>query len=312
MERDELECFLVLADELHFGRTAERMRLSRARVSQLIQRLERRVGAALFVRTSRRVAMTTLGKQLRAETEQHHVAIEAALARAAEHARRALGALHVGFANPLAGEIVVRAADALRATHPDLAIEFCEVPLANPYGELRNGQFDVQLVDFSSREDDLAGGEPLLEEDRMLALPGCHPLSINDSLALEDLADVALLSIDGDVPSYWLEDRVPARTPGGRRIEHGPAVTNLQEALTLVSAAQGAIITAAHTAAYYPRPGIVYLPLRDAPRVTYRLLWRAGENTGAVNAFRGAVRAMAREAEKDTITATRLSVRALC
>jgi hypothetical protein len=44
VEHDELECFLLLAEELHFGRTAERMRLSRARVSQLVQRLERRVG----------------------------------------------------------------------------------------------------------------------------------------------------------------------------------------------------------------------------------------------------------------------------
>ncbi len=54
MDQTELECFLVLAEELHFGRTADRLRLSRARVSQLIQKLERRVGAPLFTRTSRR------------------------------------------------------------------------------------------------------------------------------------------------------------------------------------------------------------------------------------------------------------------
>lgn len=80
MERDEIECFLLLAEELHFGRTADRMRLFRARVSQLVQRLERRVGAPLFVRTSRRVALTSLGRQLRSDLEPHHRAMEAALA----------------------------------------------------------------------------------------------------------------------------------------------------------------------------------------------------------------------------------------
>ncbi|MFF9915598.1 LysR family transcriptional regulator [Streptomyces sp. NPDC013457] len=50
-----------------FGRTAEKMRLSRARVSQLVQRLERRVGAALLTRTSRRIARTSLGQRLRAD-----------------------------------------------------------------------------------------------------------------------------------------------------------------------------------------------------------------------------------------------------
>ncbi|WP_205327333.1 LysR family transcriptional regulator [Glycomyces sp. YM15] len=83
MERDELECFLILAEELHFGRTAVRMRLSRARVSQLVQRLERRLGAPLFERTSRNVRLTELGAGFREEVEPHHRAIERALARTA-------------------------------------------------------------------------------------------------------------------------------------------------------------------------------------------------------------------------------------
>ncbi|MFD3329875.1 LysR family transcriptional regulator [Streptomyces sp. NPDC058701] len=128
-DRDELDCFLILAGELHFGRTAERMLLSRARVSQLVQRLERRVGAPLFLRTSRSVALTALGRQLRADLEPHHRGIARALERAAATARAADGVLHVGFTTPPAGELVLKAADAMRATHPGLAVEVCEVPL---------------------------------------------------------------------------------------------------------------------------------------------------------------------------------------
>ncbi|GAA3298870.1 LysR family transcriptional regulator [Streptomyces cinereospinus] len=295
MERDEIECFLLLAEELHFGRTADRMRLSRARVSQLVRRLERRVGAPLFVRTSRRVALTALGRQLRTDLEPHHRAMEAALARAAATARGIDTVLHVGFSNPLAGEIVLKAAESLRGSHPGLAVEICEVPLSDPYGQLRSGRFDVQLQEFPVREDDLGCGPALLAEERVLAVSSADPLSARDSVSMEDLAGIPLLTIEGELPDYWLEQHVPTHTPGGRPIARGPSVTNMQEALMLVAGGKGALLAAAHTTTYYARPGVAYLPFVDAEPVGYGLVWRAGHDTGAVEAFAGAARRVARE-----------------
>ncbi|MER5279062.1 LysR family transcriptional regulator [Streptomyces sp. NPDC002809] len=88
VDQNELECFLVLAEELHFGRTAARLHLSRARVSQLIQKLERHVGAPLFTRTSRRVALTRLGSRFREDLEPHY--------RGIENASRVPSARHAG------------------------------------------------------------------------------------------------------------------------------------------------------------------------------------------------------------------------
>ncbi|MFE6887109.1 LysR family transcriptional regulator [Streptomyces sp. NPDC057694] len=295
MERDELECFLLLAEELHFGRTAERMRLSRARVSQLVQRLERRVGAALFVRTSRRVGLTALGRQLRDDLAPHHRGIEEALARAAATARGVDTVLHVGFANPLAGEIVMKTTEALRATHPGLVVEICEVPLGDPYGQLRKGGFDLQLQEFPVREDDLGGGPALFAEERVLVIGSAHPLSARDAVTLEDLAEVPLLTVEGEQPEYWREHRAPTSTPGGRPIARGPAVTNMQEALILVAAGRGALLAPAHTATYYARPGVAYVPLTGAAPVGYGLVWRTGARTGAVEAFARSAREAARE-----------------
>ncbi|MDG4861570.1 LysR family transcriptional regulator [Streptomyces sp. T-3] len=295
MERDEVECFLLLAEELHFGRTADRMRLSRARVSQLVQRLERRVGAPLFVRTSRRVGLTSLGRQLRTDLEPHHRAMDAALARAAATARGIDTVLHVGFSNPLTGEIALKATEALRASHPGLAVEICEVPLSDPYGQLRGGQFDVQLQEFPVRENDLGGGPALLTEERVLTVSSAHPLAARDSVSMEDLAEVPLLTFEGELPDYWLEQHVPTHTPGGRPIARGPGVTNMQEALMLVAGGKGALLAPAHTATYYARPGVAYLPLVDAEPVGYGLVWRAEHGSGAVEAFAGAARAVARE-----------------
>ncbi|MFB7088712.1 LysR family transcriptional regulator [Streptomyces sp. NPDC056296] len=299
MERNEIECFLLLADELHFGRTADRMRLSRARASQLVQRLERRVGAPLFVRTSRRVALTTLGSQLRTDLEPHHRAMQAALARAAATARGTDTVLHVGFSNPLTGEIVLKATEALRVSHPGLAVEICEVPLSDPYGQLRRGEFDVQLQEFPVREDDLGGGPALVSEERVLAVSSAHPLAARDSVPMEDLAGIPVLTIEGRLPDYWLEQHVPTHTPGGRPIARGPAVTNMQEALMLVAGGRGALLAAAHTTTYYARPGVAYLPFVDAEPVGYGLVWRAGNDTGAVEAFAGAAREVTREVTRE-------------
>lgn len=295
MERDEIECFLLLADELHFGRTADRMRLSRARVSQLVQRLERRVGAPLFVRTSRRVSLTSLGTQLRADLEPHHRAMEAALARAAATARGIDAVLHVGFSNPLTGEIALKAAEALRVSHPGLAVEICEVPLTDPFGQLRSGAFDIQLQEHPVREDDLSGGPALIAEERVLAVPSAHPLAARDSVSMEDLAGVPLLTIEGELPVYRLEQYVPTHTPGGRPIARGPAVTRMQEALTLVAGGRGALLTAAHMTTYYTHPGIVYLPFVDAEPVGYGLVWQTGHTSRALEAFAGATREAAGE-----------------
>ncbi|OEJ97416.1 LysR family transcriptional regulator [Streptomyces thermolilacinus] len=295
MERDELECFLLLAEELHFGRTADRMRLSRARVSQLVRRLERRVGAPLFTRTSRRVALTSLGRQLRADLKPHHRGIEAALERAAATARGIDTVLHVGFSNPLTGEIVMKATEELRVSHPGLAVEVCHMPLADPYGSLRKGEFDVLVAELPVREDDLGEGPTLLAEERVLAISQAHPLAARASVSLEDLADVPLLTISGSVPGYWLEHHVPAHTPSGRPIARGPGVTDMQEALMLVAGGKGALLAPAHTATYHARPGVAYLPFADAEPTAYGLVWRAGDATGAVRAFAGVAREAARQ-----------------
>ncbi|MDJ1131835.1 LysR family transcriptional regulator [Streptomyces iconiensis] len=299
MERDEVVCLLILAEELHFGRTAERMRLSRARVSQLVQRLERRVGTPLFVRTSRRVALTELGRQLRDDLEPHQRAMEAALARAAASARRPGGVLHVGFSGPVAGEVVMRAADLLARGHPGLVVDACEVPMSEPYCQLREGDFDVQLVELPAAEDDLDEGPELFAEGRALALPSGHPFAARETVTLEDLADlggVPLLTGRAELPPDCREQFAPSRTPSGRPIAAGPAVTSLQEALVLVAAGKGVLLTGAHATTYFTRPGVTYVPLADAPPLGYGLVRRTGHDSAALRAFAHAADRAARSA----------------
>jgi DNA-binding transcriptional LysR family regulator len=62
VEHRDIEIFLTLAEELHFGRTAERLRVSPARITQAIKKQERQIGAVLFERTNRTIRLTPLGR----------------------------------------------------------------------------------------------------------------------------------------------------------------------------------------------------------------------------------------------------------
>ena len=97
MDTAEIEVFLVLAEELHFGHTAERLRLPQPRVSRLIARLERRAGGALFDRTNRRVRLTPLGEQFRRDVEPAYAQLNAAIDGARVTSRGVTGQLRVGF-----------------------------------------------------------------------------------------------------------------------------------------------------------------------------------------------------------------------
>ncbi|WP_261576376.1 LysR family transcriptional regulator [Frankia gtarii] len=124
MERHEVDAFLAVAEELHFRRAAERLRLSTARVSQTIQRLERRVGAPLFERTSRMVTLTPMGRQFRDDLEPARALTNAALGKAIAAAREVNRVLRVGFLGPTAGDFLLATARAFGDHRPE-----CEISL---------------------------------------------------------------------------------------------------------------------------------------------------------------------------------------
>lgn len=99
LERLELEAFLTLAEELHFGRTADRLGLTTSRISQTIRRLERRIGAALFERNSRKVSLTDVGRQLRDDLRPAYEQIAAGVT-AASRGNMVPRVLVVGFSAP--------------------------------------------------------------------------------------------------------------------------------------------------------------------------------------------------------------------
>jgi DNA-binding transcriptional LysR family regulator len=285
MDWQEIEVFLAVADELHFGRAARRLHLSQARVSQSVKKLERRVGSPVFDRTTRRVGLTRIGRRLLDDLAPAHRAVHEAIARAQAAGRGTTGVVRVGFLGPLAGRVVLDVMDALRTSHPDLEVQLRETQIADPCRPLRDDEVDVLLTQLPVDEPDLSTGAVVLREPRVLAVSARHPYAGRASVRLEDLAGDRTFRPAGTPPADWVDSYLPWTTPDGRPIARGPAVGTFQELLAQVAAGAGICPVAAHNVRYHPRPDIAFVPFSDAPPFEFGLVWRTSAGTGRIRAF---------------------------
>ncbi|MEE4542371.1 LysR family transcriptional regulator [Streptomyces sp. V4-01] len=285
MERYEMETFLALADELHFGRTAVRLRVTTARVSQVIGKLERRVGAPLFERTSRSVALTPIGQRLHDDLRPAFDRLEAALAAAVAAGRGVSGTLRVGFVGAAAEQLMVRATDAFRLRHPGCEVAVREAPMDEALARLRADTLDVLIACLPLAGPDLANGPVLLSEPRMLAVPAGHAFAARGWVSVEDLARVEVLQAPCSLPDHWREPGSPRLTPGGLAIEAGRSAATFPEILAMVGAGLGVFPVGAHATRAYERSDVTFVPFHDTPPLDWGPVWRASRVNARIRAF---------------------------
>ncbi|MFF4588496.1 LysR family transcriptional regulator [Streptomyces sp. NPDC001388] len=292
LERVEIETFLTLAEELHFGRTAERLRVTTGRVSQVIKKIERRIGGSLFERTSRTVRLTPIGRQLADDLVPLVAGMEEALRRAADASRGVTGELRVAFLGEGTAPVLLKAVALFGERHPDCRVDVREVQLSNSRASLLDGSVDVLIASYPF--DGMACGPVMLTERRVLAVPAGHPLAGEESVSVEVLADHPVVQYPEVTSVGFKRDRTPDRTPSGRPVPKGPTGGSFSEMLTLVAMGRGVLPVGEHARRYYPRPDVSYVPLHDAPLIERGPVWREGNTTQRVRAF---VRAAADAAE---------------
>jgi DNA-binding transcriptional LysR family regulator len=284
VEQREIEIFLTLAEELHFGRAAERLHVSTARVSQTIRKLERQIGAPLFERTSRRVVLTSIGSRLEEDLRPAYEQTRAGIERAIAAGRGVDGELKAGFVGTVVGRFLHDVAETFHTRHPACEVQIREARYNDFLDLLRAGELDLVLVPVSVKEPDLASSPVLFSEPIVLAVSARHPFARRDSVTLEDLARDRVLR-PASIPEYMREELAPNTTPSGRPIEPGPEFGTVQEMLSLIGAGQGVFPVPAHATRYDTRPDIAYVPISDGPPRERRLIWRTTAETTRIRAF---------------------------
>lgn len=288
----EIEAFLVLADELHFGRAGDRLGLTPSRVSQILRSVERQIGAPLVYRTSHHVELTALGERLRREAGPTYTAFLRMLEGVQTAARGGAQVLKLGLYSDTAIAQLTAVVRAFQNAVPDCSVEASDVPVKDPYGPLLRGDSDLMVSWLPHGQRDLVTGPVLSREPVVLAIARDHPLA---GRSVVEIADLAGFEVSGSVS-------VPHISPGGRRIPEvsvadltgrrlstarirGDGYRLTSELVFRIATGRVVHPTVRSLADKLAHPDVVSVPFAAVPPVRSALVWRSGLRNPAVSQF---------------------------
>ena len=291
VELRELRIFLVLADELHFGRTAERLGISQPGVSEAVRVLESRLGVKVFDRTSRRVRLTPAGDELNRSLSPALTSLDQALAQTSELSRAVRGLLRVGFVLTTEGPALSRLTTAFQARYPACEVRLQEVETFDAYRALRRSDIDVLCNWLAVDEPDLTAGAAFAYYPRALAVAATHRLAGQHTVSIEDVADEEVALPPRTIPPAVYDLIVPPRTPSGRPIRRTQPVQTINEILSLV--ARGRIVhPTSSTVPIFNRDDIILIPIDDLPPLPLGLVWCTSRENPRIRALNEIASAM--------------------
>ncbi|WP_055480529.1 LysR family transcriptional regulator [Sphaerimonospora mesophila] len=269
LETRELRYFVAVAEELHFGRAAERLSMAQPPLSRAIQQLERRLGVLLLNRDRRGVSLTTAGGVMLAEARLALDAVDAAVRRT----RRAASAQSALVLTTKAGashELLKELLDSYAARPGAVEIDVLLCEIGEQGRLLRDGRADVAIM--HAPFDVMTGldSTEILTEGQVAIVPASHPLAQRSSLTMAEVSDVPDLPI-----ARW--PRHDNTYPPGP----GPEVRSQSQLAQLVALGRTLLVIPASSRAWQ-WPEHVAVPVLDAPSVTTLLAWPAGVRSAAL------------------------------
>ena len=186
MELRHLRCFLIVAEELHFARAAERLHIDQSPLSRTIKELEEELGARLFVRTTRSTQLTRAGRQLLEHVPRIFTALDQARDGVKSATNGFLGQLRIALSDGVTPTRLSTLLARCREEDPEVEMRLFDVPLGLQIKGLHEDLYDVG---FSMAED---GGDGILvtpawEDELMVAVPARHPVLAFKQVPLKEV-----------------------------------------------------------------------------------------------------------------------------
>jgi LysR family hydrogen peroxide-inducible transcriptional activator len=289
MNLRDLKYFIALADTRHFGQAAARTFVSQPTLSGQIRKLEAELGAALFERTTKTVALTPLGEALLPHARRAVEEADALAQLAKAHRDPLVGPLRVGAIPTLAPYLVPLILAPLKRRYPGVKLVLSEEITAQLLERLRRHELDAALIATPVEDADLRA-RALFEEPFWLALPRGHALDHKDPITRRDLAslEMLLLSEGHCLAEQTMEIcRLSSRRDAGEQADLRAA--SLETVLQLVGARMGATLVPALAlrGTWTTDAGVIARPLQvpDAFR-RVSIVWRKSfPRTAAIEAL---------------------------
>lgn len=258
---DQARSFVAVAEELHFGRAAERLNMTQPPLSRQIQKLERSVGVELLERDNRKVSLTAAGQAFLVDARRLVISAERAPLNARRIASGQFGELRIGFTAASGFSLLGPLLSEISTNLPNVHLELFEMVTGEQVAALQDGDIDMGLArppfDEKALETQL-----LFSESLCIAVPTGHRLDLLPrEILAEDLADEALIMHSPTKARYFYDLVVRQIDIEHQNVVH--TVSQILTMITLVAAGRG-IALVPESAKLLGVEGVSYLRLEDA------------------------------------------------
>jgi DNA-binding transcriptional LysR family regulator len=284
IELRHLRAFVAVAEELHFGRAAERLGMAQPPLSQQIRRLEANVGHDLFVRDTRNVTLTDAGKTLLTVARKLLEDARLGLERVRRVGRGETNTLTVGFTASLALEVLPAVVQPFKSQYPGISLRFLEF-MPNPlYDALHEERIDLALTREPAPALTLQA-VPLASEPFVAVLPARHPLAKGKGrLAMESLAEEDFILFPRDDALRHTDKVIDLCLEAGFAPRMTQEALGWQPAVSLVSAGLGVTILP-RCVSSLRAPGVAYREIQSSYRSTIMVVYRADDTRPMLENF---------------------------
>lgn len=257
---DQVRCFIAVAEELHFGRAAERLAMTQPPLSRQIQKLERTVGAQLLERDNRQVRLTAAGAVFLEDCYRVVNTLDQAVSQARRVEGGSAGTLHLGFTAASSIGILGPLLGALGQDLPEVEVVLHERVTGGQVDGIRRGEIDLGLA-RPPFDTTILSSRVVVREPLCAVVPVDHPLAaVQGPLGAEDFDGQPVISYHPVQARYFHDLTVRFLANGHPRIEQH--VQQVLTAMLLVAAGEGVAFVPASAAALH-MDGVVFKSLAD-------------------------------------------------
>jgi DNA-binding transcriptional LysR family regulator len=274
----EARYLIAIGEELSFRRAAERLHMSQPPLSQAIKALERRLGVTLLHRTTREVALTPAGAVFLDACRALIGAAEAADAAARQAADGQAGALRIGAVTSAFSDLLPRALEHFRSTHPRVDIRAEEVDTHVAVEAVRRRELDVALVRQLATPSDCQR-LTLRREPFVLAIPASWTTGMNDPTNLAAAADLPWIWLPRDISPDYHDQVVACCRSAGFAPDARHTARSITSQLAMVACGLGVVLVPASATAGATgagTTGVRFLDLERSPGIDLAAIWRRG------------------------------------
>lgn len=276
----DLRYFVVVAEELHFTRAADRLFISQPALSRRIAWLETELRVTLLERDRRSVRLTEAGQVLLQEARELLAAWDTTQRQLSDVAAAARSVLRVGMQTGVGRGIVGWLSEGLFERRPGWTVQLNQVNWDDPSAGLADQTSDVALCWLPLADDGSFEWIVLATEPRLLAVAADHPLADRASVGFEDVVSVPLVALPseaGPLREHWLAQ--------DQRAEPATVATvayTADEAMEAVASGLGAVLISAGNIPIYDRPGIAFVEVAGLRPSSLALVWRRQDHREVV------------------------------